>query len=105
MPASKERRSFKRYTYKTPVEIRYENTGEIHHGDMENYSSKGMCIATSEKFKMDNNVYIRMKEYHPGRRGVNSYEWYGGRVCWAGRENKNDMKFVMGIQFPYPMIY
>jgi hypothetical protein len=105
MPTSKERRRFKRYRYTTPVELRYENKGDIHDGEMRNYSDKGMCITTDEFFKIDNNVYIRMKEYHPGRKGVNSYEWYGGKVCWTRKEQSDTTKISIGIQFPYPMIY
>jgi hypothetical protein len=105
MPVSKDRRSFKRYQYKTPVEVRYENKGDIHYGKMRNYSNKGMCIETSEHFRLDNNVYIRMKEYHPGRKGVNSYEWYGGKVRWVREKEENGNGFVIGIQFPSPMMY
>jgi len=105
MPASQERRRFKRYPYTTNVELRYENKGDIHTGHMQNYSNKGMCISTNEPFDLDKTVYIRMKEYHPGRKGVNSYEWYGGKVCWKRQEKKDEMDFVIGIQFPYPMIY
>lgn len=72
---------------------------------MKNYSDNGMCIVTNENFKLSNNVYIRMKEYHPGRKGVNSYEWYGGKVCWSRKQKDDDSHFTIGIQFPHPMIY
>ena len=105
MSAETERRRFKRYEYTTPVEIRYENQGDVYPGIMSNYSSKGMCIQTKITVNADKNIYIRMKEYHPGRKGVNAYEWYSAHVMWEKRGNPQEENYAIGVQFPQPLLY
>ncbi len=105
MLAGSERRRFKRYIYVTPVEIRYENQGEVYSGTMSDYSNNGMCIKTDVEISYDKNIYIRMKEYHPGKKGVNSYEWYAARVIWEKKHAKAGTLFSLGVQFPQPMLY
>ena len=105
MHTGQERRRFKRYGYKTPVEIRYENQGDVYMGTMSDYSNNGMCIKTEVEISHDRNIYIRMREYHPGKKGVNSYEWYSARVMWGKKDATGDIPFSLGVQFPQPILY
>jgi len=105
MSEESERRKFKRYDYTTPVEIRYENQGDVYPGIMSNYSSKGMCIQTEIHIDASKSIYIRMKEYHPGRKGVNAYEWYSASVMWEKTSDPQEAAYAIGVQFPQPLLY
>lgn len=78
-----QHRAYRRYPHRLPISYAPVESGHFHQAEVQNSSLGGMCFDAEQALFPACHIDIKMKRYHPGRRGPWAYQHYRAQVKWC----------------------
>ncbi|OQY51479.1 MAG: hypothetical protein B6230_04830 [Desulfobacteraceae bacterium 4572_89] len=103
-----EKRQHERYELQLPVSLyRYDSQDQYYEGIIYNYSNGGMYLETNEKIDIDEEVFVRIKNYDQNSKGPEKYEKYSGYLKWSNELGTSSPggQYGYGIEYAEPVYY
>lgn len=84
MPTPSEKRQYQRYSHETPAYLyQHDDRDQFYEAGMYNYSQGGMYLKTDQKIDINQQVYIKIRNYDKNGKGPEKNEYYSGYVKWS----------------------
>jgi Tfp pilus assembly protein PilZ len=103
-----EKRHYRRYDCDQSAYLyKYDDRDTYYEADMCNYGKGGMYLNTNHKMDIDEQVYIKIKNYDENSKGPEKYKYYTGYVRWSNDLGTSypDGQYGYGVEYEVPVSY